>query len=311
MLNLPKRVHIKEVGPRDGFQIKKAAIPTETKIKVIDLLSRCGFEDIQSASFVHPRAVPNMADAEQVLAGIHRQPGVVYSALIPNFRGFERAAAAGVAHAELTLSATDSHNINNMNMTTEQSIAMIEKCLNSGIQMELAVGLAVAFGCPFEGVPSFDRLCSIMDRLCALGVRSVGLGDTSGVANPVQVYETACRLLDAYPSVEFFFHPHNTHGNAMANVFAAMQAGITHFDASVAGLGGCPYAPGASGNIATEDLVDTLDAMGIETGIQIDPLLEAARYVRTALGHSDSATLRAGKLSELSAEGPRRQCNRR
>lgn len=309
MLSLPKRVTIKEVGPRDGFQIEKTIIPTETKIKVIDLLSRCGFGDIQSAAFVHPKAVPNMADAEQVLAGITRAPGTVYSALIPNFRGFQRAAAAGVTRAELTLSATDSHNINNMNMTTDQSIAMIEQCLNSGIDMELIVGLAVTFGCPFEGVPPFSRLKSILDRLQALGVKSVGLGDTSGVANPAQVYDTASRLLDAYPDIQFFFHPHNTHGNAMANIFAAMQAGITHFDASVAGLGGCPYAPGASGNIATEDLVDTLDAMGIETGIRMEPLMEAARYVRQALGHSDSATLRAGRLCELSAEGPRRQCN--
>ena len=306
MLSLPKRVTIKEVGPRDGFQIEKTIIPTGTKIKVIDLLSRCGFEDIQSAAFVHPRAVPNMADAEQVLAGITRTPGTVYSVLIPNFRGFQRAAAAGVTRAELTLSATDSHNINNMNMTTDQSIAMIEQCLNSGIDMEMIVGLAVTFGCPFEGVPPFSRLKSILDRLQALGVKSVGLGDTSGVANPAQVYDTASRLLDAYPDIRFFFHPHNTHGNAMANIFAAMQAGITHFDASVAGLGGCPYAPGASGNIATEDLVDTLDAMGIETGIRMEPLMEAARYVRQALGHSDSATLRAGRLCELSAEGPRR-----
>ena len=143
-----------------------------------------------------------------------------------------------------------------------------------------------------------------------MGIKAVGLGDTSGVATPLQVYNTTSRLLDAYPDINFFFHPHNTHGNAMTNVFAAMQAGITHFDSSVAGLGGCPYAPGASGNIATEDLVDTMNEMGIETGIDIDGLLDTARFVRKALGHSDSATLRAGKISDLSAEGPHHQCNR-
>ena len=170
--------------------------------------------------------------------------------------------------------------------------------------------MAVTFGCPFEGVPPFSRLKFVLDQLSAMGIKAVGLGDTSGVATPLQVYNTTSRLLDAYPDINFFFHPHNTHGNAMANVFAAMQAGITHFDSSVAGLGGCPYAPGASGNIATEDLVDTMNEMDIETGIDIDRLLDTARFVREALGHSDSATLRAGKISDLSVEGPHHQCNR-
>ena len=310
MLNLPKRIYIKEVRPRDGLQIEKTFVPTATKIEMIDRLSQCGFADIQSAAFVHPKAVPNMADAEEVLAGITRQPGVEYSALVPNLRGFQRAAAAGVKRVELTLSATDSHNINNMNMTTEQSIKMIEQCLNSGLDVDLIVGLAVTFGCPFEGVPPFSRLKFVLDQLSAMGIKAVGLGDTSGVATPLQVYNTTSRLLDAYPDINFFFHPHNTHGNAMANVFAAMQAGITHFDSSVAGLGGCPYAPGASGNIATEDLVDTMNEMDIETGIDIDRLLDTARFVREAFGHSDSATLRAGKISDLSVEGPHHQCNR-
>ena len=291
MLNLPKRIYIKEVGPRDGLQIEKTFVPTATKIEMIDRLSQCGFADIQSAAFVHPKAVPNMADAEEVLAGITRQPGVEYSALVPNLRGFQRAAAAGVKRVELTLSATDSHNI-------------------SGLDVDLIVGLAVTFGCPFEGVPTFSRLKFVLDQLSAMGIKAVGLGDTSGVATPLQVYNTTSRLLDAYPDINFFFHPHNTHGNAMANVFAAMQAGITHFDSSVAGLGGCPYAPGASGNIATEDLVDTMNEIDIETGIDIDRLLDTARFVREALGHSDSATLRAGKISDLSVEGPHHQCNR-
>ena len=198
MLNLPKRIYIKEVGPRDGLQIEKTFVPTATKIEMIDRLSQCGFADIQSAAFVHPKAVPNMADAEEVLAGITRQPGVEYSALVPNLRGFQRAAAAGVKRVELTLSATDSHNINNMNMTTEQSIKMIEQCLNSGLDVDLIVGLAVTFGCPFEGVPPFSRLKFVLDQLSAMGIKAVGLGDTSGVATPLQVYNTTSRLLDAY-----------------------------------------------------------------------------------------------------------------
>ncbi len=308
-MQLPQRVLLKEVGTRDGFQMEKQWIPTKHKIEICNLLSDCGFQEMQFIAFVHPKAVPNMADAEEVLQNIRRNPHTNYSALIPNRKGFERAYANGIRQVEMTMSATDSHNISNLNCTTQQSLKRVEECLALGLDMKLAVGIAVAFGCPFEGRPPFERIKWIVDSLVGMGIREIGLADTSGVGDPRQVYEYACRLREAYPEVHYYFHPHNTHGTAIANVIAILQAGITTIDTSVAGLGGCPYAPGASGNVATEDLVQVLEAMGIDTGIDIDKLIAAANRTEEVVGHSDSATLRAGKLDQIMEGGPHYQCN--
>ena len=310
MMKLPKKVVIQEVGPRDGFQMEKQFVPTESKIEIINMLSECGFTEMQFTAFVHPKAVPNMADAVEVCSKIKRNNLVHYNALIPNERGYQRAVEAGIKKVELTMSTTDSHNISNLNCTSLESIARLEECIKMGLKTEICAGLAVAFGCPFEGRPSYQRIKMLADKMIALGIKEVGLADTSGVGDPAQVYDICARLLDAHPDVTFYLHMHNTHGTAIANIFAAMQAGISRFDSSVAGLGGCPYAPGASGNIATEDLVQIFDAMGIETGIDIDKLMLAAQRTAEVVGHSDSATLRAGKLGRLVEGGPIIQNNR-
>ena len=302
MKNLPKQVFIQEVGPRDGFQMEKQIIPTEDKITVIDMLSECGFKEIQFTAFVNPKAVPNMADATELCAKIKRKPGVNYVALIPNKRGYERANEVGIKKVELTLSATDSHNISNLNCTSLQSITQLEECLALGLDTEISVGLAVVFGCPFEGRPPFERIKMLVDKTIGLGIKELTLADTSGVGDPVQVYDICSRLKDAYPQIHFNLHLHNTHGTSIANIVAAMQAGIFRFDSSVSGLGGCPFAPGASGNVATEDLFQILSFMGIETGIDIDKIISVAQHTAKIVGHSDSATLRAGKMGSL-AEG--------
>lgn len=295
-MRLPERVVIREVGPRDGFQMEKDFIPTSDKVEIIDMLSDCGFREMQATGFVHPKAIPNLADSEEVLARIRKNPETLYTALVPNQKGYERAAAAGMRKVEFTLSATDSHNLNNMKATTEQSLERLGDCLKLGLPVPIVAGFAVAFHCPFEGRTPFARLKSVVDRAVAMGVDEIGLGDTCGAADPRQVYDYVSRLLDRHPNLKILLHFHNTFGNAVANVLAAMQAGVVMFDAAAAGLGGCPYAPGATGNLATEDLVQTLEAMGIQTGIDLPRLLAASRRIAEIVGHSDSATLRAGRL---------------
>ena len=298
-MKLPKKIKIKEVGSRDGFQMEKTFVPTQEKIKIIDKLSGCGLQEIQYTSFVHPKAVPNMSDAVEVTNLITRNPRVLYSALVPNRRGYERAAEMGVAQVEFTISATDSHSMSNLNTTTEGSLKVLEECLKLGLTTKITIGIAVLFGCPFEGRPSFEHIAQIIDRLAALNIDEIGLSDTIGVADPKQVYEYASRLLETHPEMRYSLHVHNTHGGGIANMLAAMQAGVDSIDASIAGLGGCPFAPGASGNVATEDLVQILETMGIETGLNIDCLIETAKYTAKVVGHHDSATLRAGKMGKL------------
>jgi len=310
-LNLPKKVFLKEVGPRDGLQIEKVFTPTNKKIIMCNLLSECGFDDMQFTAFVHPKAVPNMADSVEVSQKIMRKPGMMYSALVPNKRGYINAAAAGIKKVEMTMSATESHSISNLNCNTSDSLRTIQECLDLGLDIKLIVGLAVTFGCPFEGRPKFERITSIVKELNAMEIREVGLCDTSGVADPRQVYDFSSRLIDSFPDITFYFHAHNTHGTGLANVLAAMQAGIINFDTSIAGLGGCPYAPGASGNLATEDVAQTLKYMDIETGLDIDKLIEASKFAAETVGHHDSATLRAGKMNHLVECGPVMQKNNR
>lgn len=295
-MHLPGRVYVREVSTRDGFQMENAFVPTPEKIAVIDKLSACGFPEMQVTAFVHPKAIPNLADAEEVVKGIRRNPATLYTALVPNEKGYRRAVATGMAKVELTLSATDSHNINNMKMTTAQSLEQLRACLDLNLGVPIVAGIAVAFHCPFEGRTPFARLKSVVDEAVKAGIGEIGLGDTSGAADPVQVYEYVSRLRDSHPDLTLLLHFHNTFGNATANILAAMQAGVTMFDAAIAGLGGCPYAPGATGNLATEDLVQTLEAMGIRTNIDVNTLIEASRFAARIVGHSDSATLRAGRL---------------
>lgn len=304
VMNLPESVEIHEVGPRDGLQNEKEFIPTERKVAIVDALSRTGVESIQVTSVVHPKAVPQHADAEEVMAKIERREGVRYTVLVPNLRGAERAVPMRADEWELMLSVTDSHSRANANRSTEEALRGMEPVValarESGV--EAAGGMATALGCPFEGKVPFERVAYVVGAYYEMGLRRVGVADTVGVADPKLVYETLSGLAERFPDVRFVLHLHNTRGIALANVLAAMQAGVRDFDSSVGGTGGCPFAPGATGNVSTEDLAHMLGLMGVRTGVDLDAMLAVARDVQETLGHPlESAVLRAGRSDELHA----------
>jgi hydroxymethylglutaryl-CoA lyase len=303
-MQLPKRVRVMEVGPRDGFQMEHQWIPTDRKIEIVNALSRAGFPAIQVTSMVHPRAVPNLADAEEVMAGIDRVQGVKYEVLVPNLKGMQRALVAQPDSIHLMMSVTESHNRANANRAIKDSLREFEEVvpLAKGAGIEVEGGLAVVFGCPFEGEVPWEQLERVVRGYIEVGVSGVSLGDTSGVANPRQVYDICARLLDTFPEIHWGLHCHNTRDMALANILAAMQAGVTRFDAALGGMGGCPYAPGATGNIATEDLINMLDEMGIESGVSLDGVIAVAKTLRSLLPHDlDSSMVKAGKRSDLKA----------
>lgn len=291
-----------EVGPRDGFQAEHDWIPTEQKIEIVDALSRTGIPEIQATSFVHPKAVPQLRDAEEVMSKITRVPGVSYQVLLPNMKGLERAIPQKPNGVHLMMSVTESHNRSNANRSIEDSFKafgeMVPRALAAGIEVE--AGMACVFGCPFEGEVPLAQLDTIITRYREMGIRRMSLGDTIGVANPRQTYDICCHLLDKFPDAVFTMHMHNTRDMALANTVAAMQAGMTRFDGAVGGLGGCPYAPGATGNVATEDLVNMLTEMGVETGIDLDAVIAVAKRVREVVNHRlDSTMVTAGKRTDL------------
>ena len=307
-MKLPKRVTIVEVGPRDGFQNEKQFIPTDRKIEIINALGRTGLRVIQATSFVHPKAVPNLADAEEVMRRIDRAPGVLYTVLAPNAKGVQRAMAFQPAKINLMMSVSESHNRANGNRTIEESLrdfeALVPMILEAGVKP--VGGMACTFGCPFEGKISIVQIMRVVDRYIAMGIKEAGLSDTIGSANPKLVYDVTSRMLDRYPQLQWHTHFHNTRDLALANILAAMQAGITEFDSSIGGLGGCPYAPNASGNISTEDLVNMMNEIEVETGIDLDALLAVSEMVKKAIPHPlNSAMSQAGKpwvLKEAPAE---------
>ncbi len=301
-MQLPARVKIVEVGPRDGFQAERQWIPTETKIEIVNALSRSGIRDIQATSFVHPKAVPQLADAEEVMARIDRVPGVEYRVLVPNMKGLQRALAFKPKRMNFMMSVTESHNRSNANCSIEESLkgfeAMALSAHEAGVQP--VGGMACTFGCPFEGEVPIQQIERIAKRYLEMGITEMGLSDTIGVANPRQVYRVAAQMLDRFPQVQWNLHLHNTRDMALANILAAMQAGMTSFESSICGLGGCPYAPGATGNVATEDLVNMLTEMGIEAGVDLDALIALAKRVQEVIPHRlDSCMVRAGRRTEL------------
>jgi hydroxymethylglutaryl-CoA lyase len=283
-----KFITICEVGTRDGFQIEPEFIPTEVKIEVVNRLSEAGLPRVEVTSFVHPKAVPQLRDAEEVMARITRRPGTVYAALIPNDKGAIRALAAGVDRLHTVLSASESHNLANVNMTIAESLARLAAVVRIAQEagVPLQGGISTSFGCPFEGEVPISQLASIVARLVDLGFGGIGLADTTGMANPTQVRRTLEHLMPKFPAVEWTLHTHNTRAMAIPNILAAMDCGVTHFDASIGGLGGCPFAPGATGNVCTEDLVHCLHAMGYETGIDLACLSDTARQVETIIGRT-------------------------
>ena len=282
----PQRVAITEVGPRDGLQNEARTIPLDQKIALVDRLSATGLSRIEAASFVHPKAIPQMANAAEVMAGIQRRPGVTYIGLVPNEVGARNAIAAGVDEVAVVVSASESHNRANVNRSISESLEAVRNIamLASQAGLPWAGYVSTAFGCPYEGEVDPQRVTGIARELRDAGAYAIALGDTIGVGNPRQVLELVSRLRDEVPGPVLRLHFHDTRGMALANVLASMEAGATQFDGSIGGLGGCPYAPGASGNVATEDMVAMLHAMGIETGIDLDALLDAAWLAEEIVG---------------------------
>ncbi|MCF5277412.1 hydroxymethylglutaryl-CoA lyase, partial [Pseudomonas syringae] len=282
-----KRLFMQEVATRDGFQNEKTFIDTEQKIALIDELSQCGYAKIEATSFTSPKAIPALRDAEAVMAGIRRQPGVEYTVLVPNVRGAERALGCGIDEANLVMSVSEPHNRSNMRMTREQSFAQLKDVVGVIGQGPVAVNvsLSTVFGCPMQGeVPAADVL-GWVERFANLGVRGITLCDTTGMAYPSQVEALSREVRERFPHLQLTLHFHNTRGMALANTLAALQAGIDRFDASLGGLGGCPYAPGASGNVCMEDLVHMLDLMGYDTGMDLDRVLAASAQLTGLIGH--------------------------
>ena len=270
-----KRLYIQEVGPRDGFQIEARFIPTAEKIALIDALSLCGLAKIEVTSFTSPKAIPALADADEVMRGIRRQPGVVYTALVPNLRGAERAIAAGTDELNLVMSASETHNLLNLRMTREQSVGRLLEVveLAKGSGLALNVSLSTSFGCPMEGEVPKHVVLGFAERFLTGGVAGVTLCDTTGMAHPGQVGSLCRAFRTRFPAAELTLHLHNTRGMGLANALAGVGAGVDRFDASLGGLGGCPYAPGATGNICTEDLVHMLQAMGLPVEVP-GPVME-------------------------------------
>jgi hydroxymethylglutaryl-CoA lyase len=293
-----KRLYIQEVSTRDGFQIEAEFIPTEAKIALIDQLSRSGLAKIEVTSFTSPKAIPNLRDAEEVMRGISRVPGVEYTVLVPNVKGCERALSCQVDEINLVMSASDTHGLANLRMTPEQSLLQFREIINvsQGSGVFINASLSTAFGCPFEGAVAESRVYGLIQRLLDIGVQGITLCDTTGMADPAQVARISGEALQRWPDAVFTAHFHNTRGMGLANALAALNAGIERFDASLGGLGGCPYAPGASGNICTEDLVHMFQRMGLDTGVDLDALLDAASLLPELVNHDvPGAVLKAGK----------------
>lgn len=301
------RIYVNDVAVRDGFQIEPRFVPTATKVEVINQLSRTGLHKIEVTSFVSPKAVPALADADKVLAGIDRVPGVIYVALVPNVRGVQNAAATARKPDEVNgvVSASETHNIANINRTHEQSLAelptMVKVAHDAG--MKITMSLSTTFGCPFEGRVHEDVVMEFVERFRAAGFDGISLADTTGMANPRQVRELVTKVLSRFPPPDecyYTLHFHNTRGMGLANVVAGIEAGVRSFDGSLAGLGGCPFAPGATGNICTEDMVNMLEDMGYDTRIDLAKLLAVARRIPAVVGHdTPGQVMKAGQTLEL------------
>ncbi|WP_431804834.1 hydroxymethylglutaryl-CoA lyase [Halobacillus andaensis] len=304
-LVLPSKAVVCEVAPRDGFQAEREWIPTEAKVNIIRELAKTGVQSMEVTSFVHPQAIPQLRDAEQVVHQVQDLEGLKFRALVPNEKGAQRAIDSGIKKLKLMLSATDSHSLSNANAKVVDAQNKLEPIIETAHKQDVKVGgsLSVAFGCPYEGKVHVEQLIPIIKRYEIMGITEISLADTTGMANPKQVYDTLGVLKQEFPAITFSMHFHNTRGMALANTFSALQQGVIHFDSSIAGLGGCPYAPGASGNIASEDLVHYLHEMGIETGIDLQSLIHTADYTKQVIGHDGgSYMLQAGPCSLLSSK---------
>jgi hydroxymethylglutaryl-CoA lyase len=301
MIELPESVRIREVGPRDGFQNEPETIATADKVRLIDMLSASGLRRIEVTSFVRADVIPQLSDAEEVLAGVQRHDGVAFSVLVPNERGLERALKVRERFDEVSvfLSASETHNRKNVNRSIEESLAGLERTLagarEAGLRCEGVI--SVSFGCPYEGEVAPEHVFEIAERLAAAGCAEVGFGDTTGMANPRQVGEFFATARERLTGIELTAHFHNTRGQGLANVLAALEQGVESFESSFGELGGCPVPPGSTGNVSTEDVVSMLHEMGVGTGIDLPALIEASRVAQDVLGRPLGAhVLRAGPV---------------
>lgn len=298
-MKLPRKVTIVEAGPRDGLQNEARHVSSEDKVRLIEALAQTGLVRIEATSFVHPKWIPQLADADQVLVGLRRKPGVSYSALVPNLKGLERAVAAKVDEAVLFLSASEGHSKANINKTIAEAVETYRPVAAQAVRAGLRVrgAISTAFGCPFDGDVDPAVVARLSRDFHEMGCDEVAVCDTVGYANPRQVEEVMGRVAAAVPLEKVALHFHDTRGTALANIVAGLQAGVTIYDGAVGGLGGCPYAGGATGNVATEDMVNMLEEMGVATGVDLDALIECAILATGLVGRTPESHLaRTGRV---------------
>lgn len=306
-IELAKKIRICEVGPRDGLQNEATILTTEQKVEIIKDMIDAGFKVIEVGSFVSPKAVPQMANTDEVFKLIPMVDGVEYRTLIANVKGVERAAACGCKKVKLNVSASKSHNLANLNMTPEESVAGFKACVDKALEnnIEISGSISMAFGSPWDKEIPVQDVKDIVKAYLNVGVTEISLSDASGMAYPTQVYEICSEMKKEFPQVNWWLHFHNTRGLGIANIVAGMQAGISQFDTSFAGVGGCPFVPGAAGNVSTEDVIHMCDEMNVETGIDLDKAMMISKKIVQIVGHStDSYLLRAGKSKDLIRELP-------
>lgn len=300
---LPKSVRVVEVGPRDGLQNEKAQVPTEQKIQFINMLADAGFPVVEATSFVSPRAIPQLSDASAVMAGIRRLPTTEYAVLVPNIKGMERALAAGVRSVAVFTAASEQFTKHNINATIAESLANFRPVLALAQQESIPVRgyISTVFGCPYQGAVDPEQVLHVAQALLEMGCSELSLGDTIGVATPNQVVDVLGLLLSAgIPIERLAVHFHDTRGTALANVLMALQMGVNIVDSSAGGLGGCPYAPGAAGNLATEDLLYMLHGMGIHTGVDLEKVVAATQFMAPYLGHTPTSKYYQAAMCSLS-----------
>lgn len=298
---MTQRIFFNEVATRDGFQIEPAFIPTDSKVALVDALSECGYAKIEVTSFTSPKAIPMLRDADEVMGRLRRVPGVEYTVLVPNLRGAERALEARADELNLVMSTSETHNLANLRMPMARSFAALSEVITlvDG-RTPVNVSLSCCFGCPMEGEVPQANVLDWVARFADQGVRGVTICDTTGMAHPAQVGRMVEALQARFSDLQLTLHFHNTRGMGLANVLAAVQGGITRFDGSLGGLGGCPYAPGASGNISSEDAIHMLDAMGYDTGMDLPRLLAIARQMADIVGHEvPGQVAKAGRITDL------------
>ena len=296
-----KRIYFNEVATRDGLQIEPNFIATSDKVALVDALSDCGYAKIEVTSFTSPKAIPMLRDAEEVMGRIRRVPGVEYTVLVPNLRGAERALASRADELNLVMSVSETHNLANLRMPREQSFAALQAVIRHvDGRTPINISLSCSFGCPMEGEVQQEEVLRWSERFADLGVRGLSICDTTGMAHPAQVSRMVDALQKRFADRQLTLHFHNTRGMGLANMLAAVQGGIERFDGSLGGLGGCPYAPGASGNVASEDAIHMLDAMGYDTGIDLSKLLALARQLPEIVGHDvPGQVAKAGRIMSL------------